>query len=168
MLRSVVTLIIFGLIFLAPQLLKLNFGPTVRVPHLDSPICRDPKEHVYSPDRLRLIDPCIQVTGTIEAIRSEPDGDDHVLVRLDSDFSDLINEANKKEQRGDLVVEPVCEHRVTQENAKEACVGVTSGLPLPPVGSQVSIIGPYVLDTDHGDWAEIHPAWLIDSSNNLR
>ena len=59
-----------------------------------SSVCRDPTEHVYHPDRLQLRNPCMTVTGTVAAVRSEPDGDYHILLRLDPPFAGLINARN--------------------------------------------------------------------------
>ncbi|MHB8438588.1 MAG: hypothetical protein ACYDD4_05425 [Acidimicrobiales bacterium] len=40
--------------------------------------------------------------------------------------------------------------------------GICTGADIatPPVGAQITVTGPYVLDGDHG-WMEIHPAWSI-------
>ena len=164
--KSLASLLVLGLILLVGQAGNLPLpqgGAPITVPHVESSVCKsDPKDHVYNPDRLTLVDPCIQVTGTIEVIRNEPDGDYHILLKLDPDFENLVNDGNKKLQRGDLVLEPVCELTVTQADAVSSCVGFSSDVPKPTVGAHVVVIGPYVLDTEHSDWAEIHPAWRID------
>ncbi len=117
--------------------------------------------HVYHPNRLRVIDPCVTVTGVIEGIRPEADGDFHILVRLDPQYEDMINQGNIDHQHGDLVVEPICEHDVTQLDALAACSNFSSNIEIPPVGTNVTVTGSYVLDTQHYDWAEIHPATSI-------
>jgi hypothetical protein len=89
-----------------------------------------PFEHVYHPSRLKVLAKCRTITGTIDFIRREPDGD--------------------------LVIEPVCVHEVTQEDAKDACRGYQSDIAVPAVGTRVSVTGPWVLDKPHG-WNEIHP-----------
>src|SRR5206468_12106163 len=38
------------------------------------------------------------------------------------------------------------------------CTG--AGVSVPPLGSHVSMTGPYVIDDFHG-WAEIHPVWRV-------
>ncbi|MDO8600755.1 MAG: hypothetical protein Q7R73_04095 [bacterium] len=116
--------------------------------------------HVYHPSRLEVKDPCIRVTGVIQKIRVEKDGDYHVELRLDPAYRHLLNDANSKNQRGNLVVEPICQRKVTQENAKEACRGFNKFMKIPPVGTRVTVEGSYVLDTHHG-WMEIHPATRI-------
>lgn len=120
----------------------------------------DPNSHVYNPDRLKVIQPCITVTGIIDFIRHEADGDYHIGLALDAQYINLVNTCNKTclsgAEHGDLVVEPVCVLPVTQADAKASCVGYHNPIVIPPVGSHVSMTGAYVLDTMHG-WLEIHP-----------
>jgi len=120
----------------------------------------DPHAHVYSPDRLRLLVPCVTLIGTIELERAEPDGDFHVRLRLDAGQmcggDPCINADNVSRQAGDLVLEPVCETPITQADAVAACQGYNNPLMVPPLGSYVAASGPFVLDLDHG-WNEIHP-----------
>jgi hypothetical protein len=122
--------------------------------------CGDPHAHVYSPDRLQLLAACITLTGTIELERAEPDGDYHVRLRLDPGQTCAgqlcLDADNLSQQAGDLILEPVCENPITQADAVAACTGYHNPLVLPAVGSHVQVMGPFVLDTDHG-WNEIHP-----------
>jgi len=103
------------------------------------------------------------VTGTVAAVRSEPDGDYHILLRLDPPFAGLINARNVSGEHGDLVLEPVCELAVTQRDAVSTCAGVAPTIARPAVGSHVSATGAYVLDVDHG-WMELHPLWEIHTT----
>jgi len=123
-------------------------------------VCRNPTEHVYHPYRLQLHDPCLTVTGTVYAVRTEADGDYHILLNLDSAYANLINSANVSAEHGDLVLEPVCELPVSQQDAISTCAGVSPTIARPAVGSHVSATGAYVLDLDHG-WMELHPLWEI-------
>ena len=123
-------------------------------------VCRDPTEHVYHPYRLQLRNRCLTVTGSVFAVRSEPDGDYHILLKLDAPYANLINSANVSGEHGDLVLEPVCELPVTQQDAIASCAGVAPPIARPAVGSHVSATGAYVLDVDHG-WMELHPLWEI-------
>ncbi len=118
-------------------------------------------DHVYNPSRLQVVDYCRSVSGTIESIRTERDGDFHIRVKLDSQFSDLINSANIKGQFGNLVVEPICVNPVTQPSAISACQDFHQNIEVPPVGTHVEITGSYVLDNEHGGWAEMHPVTSI-------
>ncbi|HUZ85538.1 MAG TPA: hypothetical protein VNF26_01155 [Candidatus Baltobacterales bacterium] len=125
------------------------------------PVCvGDPHAHVYSPDRLQLLAPCIDLTGTIDLERAEADGDFHIRLHLDPGQTcasqPCLDADNVSQQGGDLVLEPACENPITQADAVAACQGYHNPLVLPPVGSHVMVMGPFVLDTDHG-WNEIHP-----------
>jgi hypothetical protein len=117
--------------------------------------------HVYNPTRLQVVDKCKSVTGVIESKRVEKDGDFHIRVKLDPQFSNLINSANIQNQFGDLVVEPICVNKVTQADAIAACQNFHQNISIPPIGSHVKITGSYVLDKEHGSWAEIHPVTSI-------
>jgi hypothetical protein len=117
--------------------------------------------HVYNPTRLQVVAPCKSVLGVIESKRVEKDGDYHIRVKLDPPFSNLINSANMKNQFGDLVVEPICVNRVTQADAISACQNFHQNISIPPISSHVNITGSYVLDKEHGNWAEIHPVTSI-------
>jgi hypothetical protein len=117
--------------------------------------------HVYNPSRLQVVEPCKTVTGIVESIRTERDGDYHIRLKPDPQFSDLINSANVNGQFGDLVLEPICVNPVTQPDAISACHDFHQIISIPPIGTHVQVIGSYVLDSQHGGWAEIHPVTSI-------
>ncbi len=119
-------------------------------------------DHVYHPQRLKIIDPCKTVTGVIDNIRVEKDGDFHIRLHLDQQFANLINDANVNQQYGDLVLEPICQNPVEQEDAVDSCANFTYHVNILPVGTHVKVIGSYVLDMQHDDWAEIHPVTSIE------
>ena len=125
-----------------------------------NPVCRDPHEHVYHPDRLELVNPCMTLSGVIDRRTGEADGDYHIRLHLDPEFAALVNGVNVSAEGGDLVAEPVCERPVTQEDAKAACQGVPPAVVIPPTHSHVFVTGAYVRDTVHG-WMELHPVWEI-------
>ena len=93
---------------------------------------------------------CIRVTGVLDAVRNEADGDLHLLLRLDPEFTDLLTAANQGEELGDLVIEPVCVRSVTQTDAIAVCASDSDpfGGPFPAVGQRIWMEGRYVLDTD--------------------
>ena len=126
----------------------------------------DPLAHVYHPARLQILAPCVTVRGVIVSARHEPDGDLHVLLRVDADQRDprggrFTNGVNDTKQGGDLVLEPVCEGPVTQSDAVAACTGYHNPLVVPPAGSHVVVTGPWVLDAPHGH-LEIHPLERVE------
>ncbi len=116
--------------------------------------------HVYNPSRLQVITSCLTVTGTVDEIRHEADGDLHILLKLDVGQEGLLNNGNIANQHGDLVLEPVCVDPVSEADAVQACSGFTNTVHIPVVGEHVAVTGSYVLDTNHG-WNEIHPVTAI-------
>ena len=123
--------------------------------------------YVYDPSRLKVVEQCILVSGTIKAISAEADGDYHILLALDPQYQNLTNSANTIFQQGDLVVETVCQNPVSQQNAIAACSNYGgTHFTIPPVGTNVRVTGPYVLDLHHFGWAEIHPVNSIQPTAN--
>jgi hypothetical protein len=97
---------------------------------------------VYSPGRLAVKNPCVAVTGVVRNVTLQHDGDLHIsLTEVDSKW---LNEVNINRTNSDLVVEIV----------------PAIPLPAPALQSRITVIGPWVLDTETG-WLEIHPAWKI-------
>jgi hypothetical protein len=102
----------------------------------------DPLVGVYSPWRLSVKSPCAAVTGVVADTNIEHDGDLHIsLADVDPSY---LNAVNLRRAHQDLVVEAV------------------PALPMarPAVGARITVIGPWVLDTQTG-WLEIHPVWTI-------
>ena len=117
-----------------------------------SPYCRsgDPLAGVYHPARLVVNSRCRIASGTVEVVRFEAyDGDVHVELRLDRGQEGLLSRGNGK-VGGNLLVEIVPTDR--------------GRVPVPRVGTRVSVVGPWVDDTTHG-WREIHPVWGISSGD---
>lgn len=139
---------------LSPVVISSPVPTSVPVPSCDDSLW----DHVYHPARLQVVERCKEVTGLVYSIREEPDGDLHV--RLTADDASIINSANVSGQLGKLVVEPICTHVVTQSDAIPSCAGFTGPTIIDknfPLGTHVKVTGSYVLDKQHGGWAEIHP-----------
>lgn len=139
--------------------------------------CRSgpPLADVYHPNRLTVVKPCMTVSGTVESVRSEQDGDTHFDLALDRQFSDLLKAANFADQHGWLVAEvvpadePGCTPGQPPRPASGTydygiCTGADETTPTP--GAHVYVTGPYVLDEDHGGWAEIHPVWAVSTQGS--
>ena len=120
----------------------------------------DKDQYVYHPQRLEVSQACIRVTGVVAEIRTEADGDLHILLGLDAPFAHLLTLANQGVERGDLVIEPICVRPVTQLDAMAACRADPDPLTvLPRQGDYVWMEGRYVFDLQHGGWAELHPLY---------
>lgn len=101
-------------------------------------------DHVYNPQRLIVNQKCIAVKGTIvdaangkesDGVRYEADGDTHGWLKVDSQFSNLLNAGNMSDEEGNLVFEIVCKFLVSQVDAKSVCPSsYVSPVQLPPVG----------------------------------
>jgi len=118
-------------------------------------------DHVYHRARLHIVHSCIAVTGTIRHIKREADGDDHIQLVVDPEFSKLLNERNKTAQGDTLIIEPTCQGPVTLEAAHAACRDFHSPVEVPKAGAKVRVVGSYVLDIPQG-WMEIHPVSSIE------
>jgi hypothetical protein len=100
---------------------------------------------VYDPSRLEVRQQCATFQGVVTDVGHRSDGDLHVDVRPDSGYEDFLNDGNRKDQGGALVVE----------------IMPGQSLPAPTPGEHLAIFGTWVHDT-HNDWNEIHPVWSID------
>jgi hypothetical protein len=108
-------------------------------------------QKVYHPARLRVLDSCVAVTGTIQDIRKEKDGDVHISLKLDSDYNWMLAPGNYTRQHGCLVVEII--------------PGTDSGWSHAfKRGMIVRLSGAFVEDIHHR-WNEIHPVQFIAVNN---
>lgn len=116
--------------------------------------------HVYNNHRLHPIEFNVTVSGTIEDYKTEADGDKHTFLKLDIQYTYMLNKVNLTKQRGDLIVEPMCVSKVTQADAVKVCKHFKQNFPALQRGKHVCITGDYVLDVQHGH-NEIHPVTSI-------
>lgn len=137
----------------------------------DLTTCPAASAHIYHPARLKLLAGCqeVKLSGIIHSSKAEPDGDFHVRLIVDPAVKDphggsWINMENQRSQGGALVLEPVCEHTVTQQDAVAACVGYHNSILVPPPYAHVLVTGYWVFDMQHG-WQELHPLISLQVSN---
>lgn len=120
--------------------------------------CRQaaPEAGVYSPDRLKVIDPCKHAEGVIVDVAAEEDGDYHLWFKPDPAYLYLMNPENHFQARPAMLAEitPDCEGNPADSSAAAKCP--KSHLPIPNFGDHIAINGPWVFDSNHG-WNEIHP-----------
>lgn len=110
---------------------------------------------VWGPQRLRVLDTCITVSGVIEGLTptSGPanDNDFGIDIRTDPQYGQTLSICNFVLGRGFMHVEVV--------PSQQASMATTLASLKP--GEKIAVTGTLVLDTDHGFGAEIHPAWAI-------
>ncbi len=123
----------------------------------------DPRKFSKPQDRLKVITPCVTITGTLIHAKTEADGDFHITVDLDPQYKSMLNAKNTSGQHGYLVVEPVCANPVTQADTikEHACDNFSQKIYNKGMdGKHVTISGAYVTDMEHG-WSEVHPVSSI-------
>lgn len=141
--------------------------------------CRpgDPLDGVYLPFRLHVKKRCVTVSGRVDCVRHEPDGDVHVELRLSRAYRHLLTPANSYQRcRGHngahLVVEIIPQKGELPFPDNSAGRAGFQTPRAPKAGQHIKVTGPYVWDTNAlhdlvhsgknvANWAEIHPAWNI-------
>jgi hypothetical protein len=105
------------------------------------------------------------VSGTVSEVRAEDDGDSHVYLALDPPYAaslkltSLLLEIVPADKPGCTPDQPPRPASGSYDYGH--CTGANESDP--PVGSHVTVTGPYVYDEDH-HWNEIHPVWGISTS----
>ncbi|HEX6527587.1 MAG TPA: hypothetical protein VF070_47360 [Streptosporangiaceae bacterium] len=136
-----------------------------------------PLAGVYLPFRLHVRNGCMTVSGTVDCVRHEDDGDIHFGLRVDPAYRHLLTPANAFQQcpghsGSHLVVEIIPQHGHLPFLTNSATVGGFQTPAAPAVGQHITVTGPYVWDTNAlhdlaypgknvANWAEIHPAWNV-------
>ncbi len=64
---------------------------------------------------------CITVSGIVNNVIVEDDGDYHVWFHVDPQYASLPNRANNDYRQGDLLAEIICATTITQQDAVLAC-----------------------------------------------
>ena len=118
-------------------------------------------KYVYNRDRLEVQQMCKTVTGTIEESSANEDGDQHMLLKLDSGQDDILTKKNTKKKDGNLVIEAVCANKTSLSKVGNTCNGYINHIQIPKLGAHVKVTGSLVIDS-HNGWAEIHPITKIE------
>ncbi len=113
-------------------------------------------QHVYNPERLKILDTCKVVRGVIVESNEEDDGDEHMLLKLDDGQGNLLTPGNMTSKRRCLVIEAICVNNITKNKVGNSCEGYVNNIELPKLNDHVEVTGSYVIDS-HNGWAEIHP-----------
>jgi len=136
-----------------------------------------PLAGVYLPFRLHVKNDCVTVSGTVDCLRREDDGDIHIRMRVDPAYRRLLTPANAFQRCAGhagphLVVEIIPQHGHLPFLTNSASRGGFVTPAAPAVGDHVTVTGPLVWDSNilHdliypgknvANWAEIHPAWNV-------
>lgn len=134
----------------------------ITIPERVSQIICSPSiwQYVYHADRLPTKNDCRTVTGVVQWVKHEDDGDYHIRLQLDDPNSAPVNSKNIG---GYLIVEPICQVQgmpvPKQADAVQACQEYVAARmtqwSMPNVGDHLKVTGFYSLDTQHG-WFELH------------
>ena len=105
---------------------------------------------VHDPERLRIVHACVAVRGVVASPPFLADDGDYCFdLRVDwGNATPLLSTGNLVMRRGMLHVEII-------PRDLGILRGLGGGL---CVGDVVEVVGVHVVDTDHAQWAEIHPA----------
>jgi PHP family Zn ribbon phosphoesterase len=109
-----------------------------------------PCNRVHHPDRLILLDSSKTLSGRVEKIESDIDGDIHIRLKIGD--SSLLVKNNYKDENGCLVGEIVC----VVPSIFPICWFYKNKITIPREGDNIEIEGPYVFDKGH-NITEIHP-----------
>lgn len=136
-----------------------------------------PLAGVYLPFRLPVKNGCLTVSGTVDCVQHEDDGDVHIRLRVDAAYRHVLTPANAFQQcpghsGPHLVVEIIPQHGHLPFLTNSATRGGFQTPAAPVAGEHITVTGPYVWDTNAlhdliypgknvANWAEIHPAWNI-------
>ena len=156
---SRIILLVLIAVILLFVMAKIRYSGTVPV-HLPAESCnRDLWNHVYEKDRLRIIQECTAVEGTVDSVHHNADGDVHI--GLDPENKSVLNLVNVMHAHRKLVVEIVCDHPPSGSDARAACRDFHSQTTIPNVGDRIRVTGAYVTDRENG-WNEVHPVTRIE------
>lgn len=109
-----------------------------------------PCNRVHHPKRLILLDSSETLSGRVEKVESDMDGDIHIQLRIHD--SVLLSKNNHKDENGCIVGEIVC----SVPSIFPICWFYKNKITIPKKGDSIEIEGPYVFDKTHGI-TEIHP-----------
>jgi len=148
--------------------------------------CRpgDPLDGVYLPFRLHVKKRCVTISGRVDCVHREPDGDVHIELHLSRAYRRLLTPANAYQRcprhgGPHLLVEIIPQNGELPfpDNSATRAGFVTPNAPKP--GQRVKVTGPYVWDTNAlhdliypgrhiANWAEVHPAWNVTVTRRSR
>src|SRR5205085_8911623 len=155
---SRIILVVLIAVIILFLLARIRYSGTAPGNLQDESCNRDLWNYVYEKDRLRIIQECVAVEGSVVSLHRNSDGDVHI--GLDPENKSVLNLVNVMHAHRKLVVEIICDHPPSESDALAACGDFHSQTTIPKVGDRVRVTGAYVTDRDNG-WNEVHPVTRI-------
>ena len=123
---------------------------------VNSPVCGSTSNvfiNTHDPERLRIVEKCVTIEGTVTGTPKLFEDGDYCFDLTGVNATGILSGGNTVLRNGHLHVE-------IQEDARNKLLyGALGGMVCR--GDKIVVSGPLVVDTDHGMWAEIHPALNI-------
>jgi hypothetical protein len=122
-------------------------------------------KYIAHPARLKVLDPCVTVSGIVTLVHFPPDGDTVFALKLDPQYKNMVNKANfNPKMKGGIWVELICQRHNKSHEAvhKGDCEGYNGPkFPTPKVGQYLRVTGSHVQDNGEDGHLEIHPTSSI-------
>ena len=109
--------------------------------------------HTHDPERLRIVEKCVTINGTVAGTPKLFEDGDYCFDLTDVNVTSILSGGNIILRNSHLHVE-------IQKDARSKLLYRALG-GMVCRGDKIVVSGPLVIDTDHGMWAEIHPALNI-------
>jgi hypothetical protein len=113
------------------------------------------RAHIYFPQRF-IWKGCRAVTGIAQGGTNSPDGDYHARLQLDPQYRSMLTGGNVNFYGGWLVLEQPCVFKTNKAFVGDKCTNYRAKDPNIRPGARYRIVGNYVIDTQHHNWAELH------------
>jgi hypothetical protein len=118
-------------------------------------------KYIAHPARLKVLDPCVTVSGIVTLVHFPPDGDTVFALKLDPQYKNMVNKANfNPKMKGGIWVELICQRQNKSHESvhKGDCKDYNGPkFPTPKVGHYLRVTGSHVQDNGEEGHLEIHP-----------
>lgn len=118
----------------------------------------------YNAEPEDIIERCIYLSGTVQSVKPEDDGDYNIQLKPDAPYVRLLDFYNVALELGHISIEPICEVAPKKKEFIKACRGYDSNLTMPHKGEHIAVVGAYTHDKHR--WTEIHPVTTIEILKN--
>jgi hypothetical protein len=123
-------------------------------------------KYIAHPARLKVLNPCVTVSGVVTLVHFAPDGDTVFALKLDPQYKNMVNKANffNPKMKGGIWVELICQRPNKSHESKHRgdCENYNGPkFPTPKVGQYLRVTGSHVQDNGEDGHLEIHPTTSI-------